>query len=224
MQISEIFQSIQGEGPFAGTASVFVRTSGCNLRCWFCDTPYTSWQPEGIERSAADVLDEVLAIDVKHVVLTGGEPMLLADCQHLTRVLSENGRFITVETAGTVLLAVAADLMAISPKLSNSTPDDDDWSTRHDATRDNPDAIRRLLSEYNSILKFVVDTPDDLNEIELWLGRFDTRPEQVWLMPQARSAEEIAKKEDWLMAAATQRGFNYSPRLHIQKFGNVRRR
>jgi 7-carboxy-7-deazaguanine synthase len=222
VQISEIFQSIQGEGPFAGTESVFVRTSGCNLRCWFCDTPYTSWQPEGIERSAADVLDEVLALDVEHVVLTGGEPMLLAECESLTRSLSEQGRFITVETAGTVFLPVAANLMAISPKLSNSTPLGDPWSVRHDATRNNPDVIRRLLAAYNSILKFVVDTPDDLDEIERWLGPFAARPDQIWLMPQARSAQEIAEKEDWLTAAASQRGFSYSPRLHIQKFGNVR--
>ena len=223
MQISEIFQSIQGEGPFAGTESVFVRTSGCNLRCWFCDTPYTSWQPEGIEQSVAEVLDEVLAIDIEHVVLTGGEPMLISDCQQLTQALNEHGRFITVETAGTLFIPVSADLMAISPKLSNSTPVDDEWSARHDATRDNPDVIGRLLDEFNCILKFVVDTPHDLPEIEQWLSQFKVNPEQVWLMPQARSADEIAEKQGWIQSAAADRGFCYSPRLHIERFGNVRR-
>ena len=223
MQISEIFQSIQGEGPFAGTESVFVRTSGCNLRCWFCDTPYTSWQPEGIEQSVAEVLDEVLAIDIEHVVLTGGEPLLISDCQQLTQALNEHGRFITVETAGTLFIPVSADLMAISPKLSNSTPVDDEWSARHDATRDNPDVIGRLLDEFNCILKFVVDSPEDLPEIEQWLSQFKVNPEQVWLMPQARSADEIAEKQGWIQSAAADRDFCYSPRLHIERFGNVRR-
>ncbi|MCL4117530.1 UNVERIFIED_CONTAM: hypothetical protein GTU68_013202, partial [Idotea baltica] len=222
VQISEIFQSIQGEGPHAGTESVFVRTSGCNLRCWFCDTPYTSWQPEGTDRSVGDVFDEVHAIDVEHVVLTGGEPMLLAECQQLTTALSEQGRFITVETAGTVMLAVAADLMSISPKLSNSTPKGDAWAVRHERTRDNPDAIRQLLAEYNCILKFVVDTPKDLTEVNDWLNRFETSPDQIWLMPQARSVEEINAKKAWLQQAAAEHGYNYSPRLHIEKFGNVR--
>ena len=222
MQISEIFQSIQGEGPYAGTESVFVRTSGCNLRCWFCDTPYTSWNPEGTERSVGDVLDEVLAIDVEHVVLTGGEPMLVSDCKPLTQALSEHGRFVTVETAGTVIQPFFVDLMAISPKLSNSTPKDDSWTSRHDDARDNPDVIRQLLSKYNSLLKFVVDAPSYLAEIEQWLDRFETTADQVWLMPQARSAEEIDEKKDWLQQAAFDRGFRYSPRLHIEKFGNVR--
>ena len=222
VQISEIFQSIQGEGPYAGTESVFVRTSGCNLRCWFCDTPYTSWKPEGTDRSVGDVFDEVQAIDIEHVVLTGGEPMLLAECQQLTSALSEQGRFITVETAGTVMLAVQADLMSISPKLSNSTPQGDAWAARHERTRDNPAAIQQLLSKYNCILKFVVDTPEDLTEIKEWLSRFETSPDQIWLMPQARSVEEINAKKDWLLKAATEHGYNYSPRLHIEKFGNVR--
>lgn len=222
MQISEIFQSIQGEGPFAGTESVFVRTSGCNLRCWFCDTPYTSWRPEGTERSVGDVFDEVMALDVEHVVLTGGEPMLVADCQQLTTAFSEQGRFITIETAGTVLQPVMANLMSISPKLSNSTPTGDAWAVRHDQTRDNPQTIQGLLADYTCILKFVVDTQDDLLEINQWLSRFETQPNQVWLMPQARSVEEIEAKKGWLQAMAAEHGYNYSPRLHIEKFGNVR--
>ena len=79
MRIAEFFKSIQGEGEFAGTPSVFVRTTGCNLRCSFCDTPYTSWKPEGIHEPWQTILDRILADDCRHVVLTGGEPLLQPD-------------------------------------------------------------------------------------------------------------------------------------------------
>ena len=76
MLVSEIFQARQGEGAYSGTTSLFIRTSGCNLRCAWCDTRYTSWKPEGIVRSVASILD---ATDrwagVQHVVITGGEPL-----------------------------------------------------------------------------------------------------------------------------------------------------
>lgn len=223
MQISEVFTSIQGEGPLAGTPSVFVRTSGCNLRCWFCDTPYTSWKPEGVERSVESIYDEVMSTDIKHVVLTGGEPMLFKECETLTRALSEQGLHITIETAGTVFQSVTVDLMAISPKLSNSNPvDDPTWNAKHDNIRNNPLVIRQLLDFHDSILKFVVDEPDDLIEIESWIKTHDASAEQVWLMPQARSMAEIEEKADWLRQSAKQRGYQYSPRLHIEQFGNVR--
>ncbi|MGC1272056.1 MAG: 7-carboxy-7-deazaguanine synthase QueE, partial [Planctomycetaceae bacterium] len=155
MRFSELFHSIQGEGGLAGTPSVFVRTSGCNLRCWFCDTPYTSWEPERTRRDWRDVLDEALSIDCRHVVVTGGEPLLQPEVVPLTEALHEAGRHITVETAGTVYLPVAADLISLSPKLSNSTPTDVNrpggsrFAGRHDRLRDNPETIRRLTGEYD---------------------------------------------------------------------------
>src|SRR3954471_18828220 len=98
MRIAEIYRSVQGEGFLTGAPSVFVRTTGCNLRCWFCDTPYTSWRPEGMQRTWREVLDEVLEIDCEHVVLTGGEPLLQRDVTPLTHELCRAGRFVTVET------------------------------------------------------------------------------------------------------------------------------
>ena len=79
MKIAEIYGSIQGEGLLTGTPSVFVRASGCNLRCWFCDTPYASWQPEGDDLGVDEIFEQVKLLGQEHVVLTGGEPMLFAE-------------------------------------------------------------------------------------------------------------------------------------------------
>ncbi len=121
MKIAEIFYSVQGEGTLVGVPSVFVRTSGCNLRCTWCDTPYTSWKPEGTEMSNEAILAEVAKFPARHVVITGGEPMLFAPVVALTESLSNV--HVTIETAGTVYQPVKADLMSISPKLANSTPE-----------------------------------------------------------------------------------------------------
>ncbi len=62
MRIAEIYKSVQGEGFLTGVESTFVRTSGCNLRCWYCDTPYTSWQPEGEDLAVHEILARVEAL------------------------------------------------------------------------------------------------------------------------------------------------------------------
>lgn len=238
MRIAEVFQSVQGEGRCAGTPTVFVRTTGCNLRCWFCDTPYTSWRPQGVQASWPSVLERVLDYDCDHVDVTGGEPLLQPDVVPLTRALQQAGRFVTIETAGTVYRPVHADLLSISPKLSNSTPDpsrppliaehDEDfaaWSRRHERLRDNPTVMTRLLAEFPYQLKFVIDDPGDLGEVETYLQRYPQVPADcVWLMPQATTPEEIALRIPWLAEEAEKRGYRVSPRLHIELYGNVRGR
>lgn len=157
------------------------------------------------------------------VVLTGGEPMLVPELPELTDRLRKLGRRITIETAGTVDQQVDCDLMAISPKLSNSVPDDPRWHDRHEATRFRPEVIRSLLARFHCILKFVIDQPRDVDEVTSWLAHFpDTNPEIVWLMPQARTREQLSEKADWVRNLARRHGFNFSSRLHIEMFGNVR--
>jgi len=223
VQIAEIFESIQGEGPWAGTPSLFIRTSGCNLRCWFCDTPYTSWKPEGTAWSIDELVWRINESSATDVVLTGGEPMLLPEMQQLSSRCREHEKRITIETAGTVNQPVVCDLMAISPKLSNSVPDDPIWRDRHEAARFRPDVIRSLLTRHNCILKFVIDQPQDVQEVRQWLSHFSTiDPGTVWLMPQARTREQLAERSDWLRILAAENGFRFSSRLHIEQFGNVR--
>src|SRR5947208_9203032 len=122
VKIAEIFYSVQGEGSLLGVPSVFVRTSGCNLRCSWCDTPYTSWHPDGDTFSTSEVLQSALRYGCSHVVITGGEPMIVPEMPAFTEALHAQGIHITIETAGTVDAPVTCDLMSISPKLSNSVP------------------------------------------------------------------------------------------------------
>lgn len=224
LRLSEIFDSIQGEGLYLGVPSTFVRTTGCNLRCWFCDTRYTSWEPEGKFYSVDDVIDQVLQYSSPHVVVTGGEPMLQPEVVPLTRRLSELGRVVTVETAGTVFRPVHADLMSISPKLSNSTPTDNDrWGPRHERLREDVETLNRLMDDYNFQLKFVVDGPGDLSEIEQFAARYPQAvPDRIWLMPQCRSEQQLRERSAWLPQLAEQRGYRFANRLHIELFGNVR--
>jgi len=223
MWIAETFQSLQGEGRYAGTPSLFLRTSGCNLRCWFCDTPYTSWEPEGVERSLDSLLEEVRAADCEHVVITGGEPLLVPQLLPLTQAIAALGRRITIETAGTVDLPVTAHLMSISPKLANSTPDDPKWRDRHDRRRHRPAVIRRLTTDYDCQLKFVIDEPDDLDAVDHYLTQFPhIAAERIYLMPQARDRDMLRAKSDWLAPLAAARNWRVSPRLHIELFGNTR--
>ena len=238
MRIAEIYSSLQGEGRLTGTPSALVRTSGCNLRCWFCDTPFTSWRPEGEDHDVAEILTEVerlkdlggpwvakLAADhdssLRHVIITGGEPMLHAELIPLCEQLRQRGWHITIETSGTLYLPVACDLMSISPKLNSSTPVQAGvWTDRHERDRHQPAVIRRLLSEYDHQLKFVIDSPADCTAVEAWLEEFETaKAENVWLMPQGVEPGELARAAEWLVPYCEQRGYHYCPRKHIEWFG-----
>lgn len=226
MRIAEIYRSVQGEGLLTGTESVFVRTSGCNLRCRYCDTPFTSWHPEGDDLSVDEVLAEAAKFDCRHVVLTGGEPMLFAEAVPLCEELHRRGLHITIETAGTLDLPVACDLMSISPKLSNSTPPadrDPRWHRRHERSRIAPEVLRRLTTDYPYQLKFVVDAAPDAEEIERLLAELPgVDRDRVLLMPQGIEAAELAARGEWLEPLCRERGFRFCPRKHIEWFGAVR--
>ena len=225
MKIAELFHSIQGEGLLAGVPSVFIRTSGCNLRCRWCDTPYTSWAPEGEEMDAGAIVDFVKSHPSRHVVLTGGEPMIAADVVPLTEALRDLGRHITIETAGTVIAPVACDLMSISPKLSNSTPSEAEggrWVQRHDRLRIQPSVLGELVRAYPYQLKFVVAYPEDLEEIRPLVRSLSAEPGRVLLMPEGREATALADRGRWLAEVCLREGYRFCPRLHIELWGNRR--
>lgn len=226
MKIAEIFASIQGEGFLSGTPSIFVRTSGCNLRCWYCDTPYASWNPEGDDLSVDDILGEVTQHDARHVVLTGGEPMLFAELIPLASRLRGLGYHVTIETAGTLYLPVRCNLMSISPKLSNSAPSRlglTQWHQRHERTRVAPDVIRRLIKDYQYQVKFVIDTRTDCEEVEDYLREFpEIERDRVMLMPQGADAESLEAQARWLEPYCQEQNLHFCPRRQIEWFGLVR--
>ena len=226
MRISEIFYSIQGEGRLLGMPSVFIRTSGCNLRCVWCDTPYTSWRPEGRERSVAAILRELHKYPARHVVITGGEPLLAPEIEELTQELKRTGAHITIETAATIFKPVACDLISLSPKLANSTPwerEKGKFAKMHEERRLNFEAIGKFLAGYDYQLKFVVERRLDFTEIRDLLDQLNgVDRARVLVMAQGKTSAELRRKARWIVKLCLKHEYGFTPRLHIDLFGNRR--
>jgi 7-carboxy-7-deazaguanine synthase len=226
LRIAEIFSSVQGEGIWVGVPSTFVRVSGCNLRCVWCDTPYASWRPEGPTIEVKDIVEQIERAGVDHVVLTGGEPMLFDPIEDLAATLKDKGHTITIETAGTIYRSMECDLMSISPKLSNSTPVDDlTWRARHESARINPTVLQALIDEYPYQLKFVVNPEegDDLIEIEDILAELKhVQSSRVLLMPEGTDSETLNRRARLLVSPVMARNWRLTQRLHIDLFGNTK--
>lgn len=229
MLISEIFYSVQGEGTLVGVPSVFVRTSGCNLRCRWCDTPYASWKPEGTEMSVEELLQAVNVHPTRFVVVTGGEPMVAKEMPRLLQRLREAGKHITIETAGTIAPeGVACDLASISPKLAHSTPNEASagkaWVEKHERLRLQPDVLRAWCAKYDFQLKFVIASEADVLEVKAVIKSIgiEIPPEKVLLMPEGITQEALKARQMLLVDICKREGWRYSPRLHIDLFGNKR--
>jgi 7-carboxy-7-deazaguanine synthase len=232
LPVNELFHSLQGEGKLAGVPSTFVRTSGCNLRCWFCDSYHTSWEPTGAWRDLDDVVAAVEERPGDHVVLTGGEPTIHEASVDLLDRLSARGYHTTVETNGTVFRDAAIDLASLSPKLATSTPsserppaggdaDIDGWADRHEERRLDYDAMSRYVEACDTQLKFVVTGPDDLPEVERVVERLRETagipiPDgDVLLMPEGTTREELESTRRVVADLALEHGYRYTPRVHI---------
>lgn len=224
MRIAEIFYSVQGEGMLVGMPSVFVRTSGCNLRCSFCDTPYTSWSPEGSNQSVDAIVEQVKQHPTRHVVITGGEPLIAPDIEELCQRLQAAGKHLTIETAATVFKPLAADLMSLSPKLANSTPGvETGWAERHERDRINLPVIQQFLDRFPCQFKFVMEEPGDIEEVKSILGQLQrVNGDTVFLMPQALDAEAVATKGRWIAELCKTHGYRLGSRLHIDLWGHTR--
>ena len=226
MRISEIFYSIQGEGRLLGVPSVFIRTSGCNLRCVWCDTPYTSWRPEGKSRSIDKILGEVAQYPTRHVVITGGEPLLAREIEELTNQLKQRGAHITIETAATIFKPMVCDLISMSPKLANSTPwkrQRGKFAAMHERRRLNYQVIQQFLDGHDYQLKFVVERREDFAEIRQILEQLrNVDSARVLVMAQGVTTRQLNRRAQWIVELCKQYGYSYTPRLHIELFGNRR--
>jgi 7-carboxy-7-deazaguanine synthase len=201
---------------------VFVRSSGCNLRCVWCDTPYTSWAPEGEDFSVDQILAQVRVHPARHVVVTGGEPMIAPDIVPLTESLRADGLHITIETAGTVWAPVECDLMSVSPKLANSTPHERDggrWRAAHERLRYQPDILKRLIASYDYQMKFVIEREDDLREIQRIIAESGATCDRVVLMGEGTDAETLRERGRWIAEICKREGYRYTPRLHVELWG-----
>jgi len=224
MTINEIFYSLQGEGLLTGVPSVFIRLAGCPLRCKWCDTKY-AWDPTaGADYSIAKIIKTADQWPCKFIVITGGEPMINPQLPQLAKELKAHNKHITIETAGVSFIPdVLCDLMSISPKLSNSTPTDKRIAEAHEKVRLNIPAIRQLIAHYEYQLKFVVDSPDDLPEIQKTIEQIgNVSPQKVMLMPQAKTRKELLAKTPTVAELCKKAGYVFCHRLQIILYNGTR--
>ncbi|WP_262179654.1 7-carboxy-7-deazaguanine synthase QueE [Haloarcula laminariae] len=234
LPVNELFCSLQGEGRLSGVPSVFVRTSGCNLRCWFCDSYHTSWEPTGEWYGVADLVAAVGEYDADHVVLTGGEPLVHESSVDLLEELAARGYHTTVETNGTIYRDAPIDLASVSPKLDSSTPTPDrdpkgdgEWADRHADRRLDVETLARFVEAYDTQLKFVVTGPEDMAEIEGLVGRVRRAADvpvpdsAVLLMPEGRTREQLDETRRVVADLALEHGYRYTPRLHVDLWNDA---
>tara|TARA_B100000953_G_scaffold239060_1_gene200620 strand:- start:20999 stop:21679 length:681 start_codon:yes stop_codon:yes gene_type:complete len=224
MKINEIFESIQGEGTNAGKPAVFLRTAECNLKCTWCDTKYTwDWKnfdyaKEVKEISIEEIRRELEQFSNRHLVITGGEPLMQQDdlAELLTFLKPEF--YVEIETNGTILpnnaLSALVDQWNVSPKTSNSG---------------NPLELCDVNESYtffskqkNCYFKYVIESERDLIEISTLIEKYDLKKDHVLLMTQASTKEEMNVREKTVFFMSKKNNLGFSPRMHVIKWGNQR--
>jgi organic radical activating enzyme len=213
--LNEIFESIQGEGPNLGRPSVFVRLGGCNLKCTWCDSKFT-WDPKIADNKMSttqDIIRTLKKFKSKHLVLTGGEPLLQQKA--LEEILRALPKYTAeIETNGShapsPALLKMIEQINCSPKLKNS----------------GNKAYPLKVDPKNSkvIFKFVVQSPADLKEIQSYARKNKIPQEKIWLMPEGITREAIEKRSRWLIEICKQKGYHFTPRLHILLYGSERKK
>lgn len=231
--VADVFYTIQGEGPHCGRPAIFIRFSGCNLRCQWgknrCDTPYTSWQAERNWVTFKALTDQIQALreanGCSYLVLTGGEPTLqrlTPLCEHLKK----EGFTIAIETNGTLKLPEdEIDFAICSPKLSDSVPPNEPERSMHEASRlKAKDYIKSLVDRgaKNVFLKFVVGTETSIDEIESFVMETGMPKDNVYLMPEGLTQGEILDNQVKVSEWAKTLGYQFTTRLHILLWGNTR--
>lgn len=236
MWLSEkIYLAFQGEGKSLGKPVHFLRTTGCNLACTWCDTPFTwNWigskfkHPEKYDKkkevfqlSVVEILDQLLYSKTKNLVISGGEPMLQqAEITELLATLKDLGWWIEIETNGTVIptdtFLHLIDQINCSPKLLNSGLDNPKYK------RMIPQALRKLARSPKVNFKFVVRSKDDLIEIVSLTNSYKIDSSRVYLMPEGKTKDIQEQRQLTIQALCREYGYNFSPRLHILMFGDKR--
>ncbi len=224
MQVNEIFKSIQGEGPNFGKPAIFLRTAQCNLKCTWCDTKYTwDWQnydfsKEVKEMTIDQIKESILEFEIKHLVITGGEPLLQQD--DLAELLSflKPDFYVEIETNCTILpnkmLTDLVNQWNVSPKTENSGNPLELY--------ENNECYYFFASQENCFFKYVVEDKNDIPEIKKFVTKYNIPEKRVQLMTQASTKEEIHSREKSISKLAKQHNFGFSPRLHVAMWGAQR--
>jgi len=234
MRISEVFYTLQGEGMNIGKPAIFVRTSGCNLRCHWCDTMFASWHPEGGHfkpTQVADMIEDARPGSVKprriEVVISGGEPMIYAkELRHLVAMLRTDGYGVTIETAGTIYDSmVRPSLWSISPKLAHSAPDQTEHPNEYRKHMKNNKFQAEFTKRANTQYKFVVrhdNFETDLEEVRKFKKYHGIATRDIILMPEGQTHEETIAAMPYLFEKCMQYGYTMAPRLHVILYGSKR--
>lgn len=239
----EIFYTLQGEGQSMGRPALFVRTSECNLKCVWCDTPNT-WNWEGqpnvhsddrqyrredeqIELSTTDLVDRIIDTEVDRIVLTGGEPMMqqrqLTETLFLLKSINPD-IFVEIETNGTI---TPRDFK-IEDHRASMVELVDQWnvSPKLSSSKNDPrkafkiDTLKRYNELEGSAFKFVIGNETDRDEAEQMIAMAELDERKIWIMPEGRTAEEIHDRMADLAEYCKERGFNLTTRLHIEIWGD----
>jgi 7-carboxy-7-deazaguanine synthase len=222
--VSEIFESVQGEGPSAGEPAMFLRLARCNLHCRYCDTRYTwdferfRFEDEVSERHIAELSEELRRSAAGRLVVTGGEPLLQGRALAPLLALLPPALYVEVETNGTLApepaLAERVDQWNVSPKLSNGGDPE--------SLRIRPAALAALLATERAYLKLVVGNTRDVVEAEALVVGTGWPRARVLLMPEAANRAELAERSGFVRKEALIRGLSYSPRLHVERWDGAR--
>ena len=239
--LGETYICLQGEGKYVGIPHILIRVTGCRLRCQFsesfCDTPYASWKPE----KGKFTLNDIVKVyennpQIKHTMITGGGPTLYRKLlQELCKIGKQYNHTITIETEGSEFVQTVGDNISLSPKLSNSTPRPGTWmphanrkvtendKLQHEKWRCNYDAMKQLIDNHPDYqLKPVISSINELDEVKKLQKILNIPNNMVWLMPEGLVEEELSTRRRWLMELCAKEGYNFSDRLHIIAYGDIR--
>ena len=218
----EIFQSIQGEGASIGKPAIFIRTSGCNLTCSWCDTKYSWTREKGMKVNCRDIISIIRTFNpsIERVILTGGEPLMQQE--QLVKFMEETRQtekkyLFEVETNGTFQptqkMIELIHQWNVSPKLENAGLGDKAIY---------PQVLKKFSQLPNATFKYVLKEKKDIEEILFQKKTFNIAAEKIWLMPEGKTKQDLEECREWLVECCKEYGFNYSERLHILIYGNKR--